>query len=133
DKGVELFERYQSSDHPVKIIFTGGKGNVELLSEGEAMAKYALEKGVKQEDMIIENKAVNTYENVLFSNRLIEEDVSSNNLSEEYRAITVTNNFHVFRALLWAREVKLKSDGAGAKTNFYFWLNALIREFTGVL
>src|SRR5699024_12275747 len=45
DKGIELFERYQSSDHPIKIIFTGGKGNDELLSEGEAMAKYALEKG----------------------------------------------------------------------------------------
>ena len=133
DKGIELFERYQSSDHPVKIIFTGGKGNDELLSEGEAMAKYALEKGLKKEDMIIENKAVNTYENLLFSKRLIEEDVSSNHLSEKYRAITVTNNFHVFRALLWARKVKLKSDGAGAKTKFYFWLNALIREFIGVL
>src|SRR5699024_11577843 len=23
DKGIELFERYQSSDHPIKIIFTG--------------------------------------------------------------------------------------------------------------
>src|SRR5699024_6693302 len=32
DKGIELFEHYQSSDHPVKIIFTGGKGNDELLS-----------------------------------------------------------------------------------------------------
>src|SRR5699024_12313863 len=80
DKGIELFERYQSSDHPIKIIFTGGKGNDELLSEGEAMAKYALEKGLKKEDMIIENKAENTYENLLFSKRLIEEDASSNHL-----------------------------------------------------
>src|SRR5699024_5333773 len=71
DKGIELFERYQSSDHPIKIIFTGGKGNDELLSEGEAMAKDALEKGLKKEDMIIENKAVNTYEKYLFTTYLL--------------------------------------------------------------
>src|SRR5699024_6189476 len=93
DKGIELIQRYQSSDHPIQLIFSGRKGNDELLSEGEVMAKYALEKGLKKEDMIIENKAHNTYENLLFSKRLIEEDASSNHLSEKYRAITVTNNF----------------------------------------
>src|SRR5690625_7253268 len=97
------------------------------------MAKYAVEKGMRKENIIIENKSVNTYENLLFSKRLIGEDVSNQARNEKYHAITVTNNFHVFRALLWARKVKLKSDGAGAKTKFYFWLNALIREFIGVI
>src|SRR5699024_4040602 len=78
-------------------------------------------------------KAENTYENLLFSKRLIEEDVSSNNLSEKYQAITVTNNFHVFRAMLWARKEKLKRDEAGDKPTYYLWFNALIREFIGVL
>src|SRR5699024_50171 len=126
DKGIELFERYQSSDHPIKIIFTVGEGNDEFLSDREAMAKDAPGEGLKKEDMIREHQAEETDENLLFSKRLIEEDVSSNHLSEKYQAITVTNNFHVFRELLWARKVKLKSDGAGAKTKFYFWLNALI-------
>src|SRR5699024_2260489 len=72
-------------------------------------------------------------ENLLFSKRLIEEDVASNNLSEKYRAIMVTNNFHVFRALLWARKVKLMSDGADDKKKFYFWFNALIHEFICVI
>lgn len=133
DKGIRLFERYQSASHPVKLIFTGGQGNDERMPEGEAMARYALEKGVRKENIIIENKAVNTYENLRFSKHLIEKDVSNKEGSEKYNVITVTNNFHVFRALLWARKVKLKSDGAGAKTKFYFWMNALIREFIGVL
>jgi len=133
DKGIALFHRFHTATHPVKVIFTGGQGSDETLAEGEAMARYALENGMKKEDIIIENQAVNTYENLLFSKRLIEKDVSNKGHSQQYQVITVTNNFHVFRALLWARKVKLKSDGAGAKTKFYFWLNALIREFIGVI
>ncbi|TQS75602.1 YdcF family protein [Ornithinibacillus gellani] len=133
DKGIALFRRFHTDTHPVKVIFTGGQGSDEALAEGEAMAAYALEKGLEKEHIIIENKAVNTYENLLFSKRLIEADASVKEHSNTYHTITVTNNFHVFRALLWARKVKLKSDGAGAKTKFYFWLNALIREFIGVI
>ena len=133
DKGIQLFHRYHTEHHPVKVIFTGGQGHDEKLSEGEAMAAYARDKGMHEEDIIIDNQAVNTYENLLFSKRLIEKDASHKARSDKYETITVTNNFHVFRALLWARKVKLNSDGAGAKTKFYFWLNALIREFIGVM
>ena len=133
DKGIQLFHRFHTATHPVKVIFTGGQGNDETLAEGEAMANYAMEKGMKKKDIIIEDKAVNTYENLLFSKQLIEENVLNKGSTATYNIITVTNNFHVFRALLWARKVRLKSDGAGAKTKFYFWLNALIREFIGVL
>jgi len=133
DTGIKLFHRFHTADHPVKVIFTGGQGADELLAEGEAMAQYAINKGMNKEDIIIENKAINTYENLLFSKRLIEEDMLNKDCSGKYQTITVTNNFHVFRALLWARKVKLNSDGAGAKTKFYFWLNALIREFIGVI
>ena len=133
DKGIQLFHRFHTATHPVKVIFTGGQGNDETLAEGDAMANYAMEKGMKKKDIIIEDKAVNTYENLLFSKQLIEENVLNKGSTATYNIITVTNNFHVFRALLWARKVRLKSDGAGAKTKFYFWLNALIREFIGVL
>lgn len=133
DKGIKLFHRFHTDDHPVKVIFTGGQGTDEMVAEGEAMAQYALNKGMEKEDIIIENKAKNTYENLLFSRCLIEEDVLNKQHGGKYKTITVTNNFHVFRTLLWARKVKLKSDGAGAKTKFYFWLNALIREFIGVI
>src|SRR5699024_11254143 len=64
------------------------------------LARYAIEKGVRKENIIIENKAVNTYENLRFSKYLIEKDVSNKGGSEKYNVITVTNNFHVFRALL---------------------------------
>lgn len=133
DKGIELFHLQHQKNHPVKLIFTGGQGGDELLAEGQAMSNYAMEKGIAQEHIIIEDKAVSTYENILFSKSLINQDWTPKEDQEDPSIVTVTNNYHVFRALLWAREVGVKSDGAGSKTKFYFWLNALIREFIGVI
>lgn len=133
DKGIECFHRYHKKKRPVKVIFTGGQGNDEKLPEAVAMADYAMEKGLPKEAIILEDKAVNTYENLLFSKQLIEAERAEKGLSKKYNLLTVTNNFHLFRALLWARKVGMKSDGVGAKTKFYFWLNALIREFVGLV
>lgn len=133
DKGIALWKKAKVANIHAKVVFTGGKGSDELIAEGVAMADYALKNGLKREDIIIEDQAVNTYENVLFSRRLIEADWEKQQMDKHPNIVTVTNNFHVFRALLWARKVGLKSDGAGARTKFYFWLNALIREYIAVL
>jgi len=113
------------------IIFTGAKGADEKVSEGLAMWKYAKDKGIPIEHMIIEDKAVNTYENLSNSKKLLEEDYGT--IEKQYRCIVVTNNFHLFRSLIWARIVGLECDGAGSKTKLYFSLNALIREYIGVM
>ena len=44
-----------------------------------------------------------------------------------------TTNFHVFRSGILASNVGMNADGMGAKTKWYFWPNALIREFIGML
>lgn len=134
DKGIQLFHKYNSKENPVKLVFTGGQGSDEAIAEGLAMAQYARDKGLAEEHIIIEDKAVNTYENLLFSKQLIETDRAlQHGKDKKTNIILTTNNFHVFRSLLWARKVGMKCDGAGSKTKFYFWLNALIREFIGVL
>lgn len=133
DKGIDLFHKLHKDDHPVKLIFTGGQGDDELVAEGVAMAQYAEDKGIDPAHIIIEDKAVNTFENLSFSKQLIDEDFRKYKKTTPPKIITVTNNFHVFRSLLWARKVGVTCDGAGSKTKFYFWLNALIREFIGVL
>lgn len=133
NKGIECFNRYHTAKRPVKVIFTGGQGSDEKLPEGVAMAKYAMEQGLAEEHIIIEDEAINTYENILYSKRLIDADRQQNERGKFFNILTVTNNFHVFRALLWAKKVGVKSDGIGSKTKFYFWLNALIREFIGVM
>lgn len=128
DKAIQVFQQQDSSEKP-KLIFTGGKGDDEQVAEGVVMAAYAQAQGLEEKAYIIEDKAVNTYENLLFSKDLIEADAKAKQL----HIAIVTNNFHVFRSLIWSRIVGLKANGIGAKTKFYFWLNALIREFIAIL
>lgn len=120
DKGIAIYQKHPGS----KLIMSGGQGPDELMAEGQAMANYALEKGVPAEDILIENQSTNTEENLKFSFAL---------MKSGSRFALVTNYYHVFRALLLARKLKIKCIGYGARTKFYFSLNAFIREFVGYL
>ena len=44
-----------------------------------------------------------------------------------------TTNYHVFRGGLKARRVKMRALGMGARTRWYVWPNAAVREFVGLL
>lgn len=120
DKALELF-RYNPK---AKIICSGGQGEGEDIAESEAMQKYLLECGIPQDKILVENKSTTTEENLLFSEKLMEDNTSF---------ALVTTQYHVLRALLIARELGLYCIGYGSKTKLYFALNAEIREFAGYL
>ena len=121
DKGIELLH-----DNPdAVLILSGGQGPGEDIAEGEAMARYAEQKNMGLEKIIVEGKSTSTEENLMFSRELMNRD--------RPRVIVVTTAYHVFRALLLAKQQGLKCVGFGAKTKWYFTLNALIREFVGYL
>lgn len=110
------------------LIFSGGQGGDELLPEGEAMATYAKEHGAKPERVLIENKSKTTYENMLFSKKvLLENDIDLAN------GLFATSDYHTFRAAGYARLVGLMIDGLGAKTSRFFIPNAFIREYIALL
>ena len=118
EKGIAIYQKHPGS----KLIMSGGQGPDELMAEGQAMANYAFEQGIPVEDIVIENQSTNTEENLKFSYAL---------MKPGSRFALVTNYYHVFRALLLAQQLKIKCIGYGAKTRFYFSLNAFIREFVG--
>lgn len=118
NKGIEVYNKNKNS----KLIMSGGKGTDEIIAESEAMRNYAIEKGISEEEIIIENKSRNTRENILFSKKLMQENS---------KFAIVTNNYHLFRALLTAKSINIKCIGYGSKTKLYFSLNAFIREIIG--
>lgn len=120
DRGIAIYHKNPGS----KLIMSGGQGPDEVISEAQAMTSYALVKGVAADDIILENKSTNTKENIKFSRNL---------MTNGSQFALVTNYYHVFRALLIARQLGIKCIGYGAKTKFYFSLNAFIREFVGYL
>lgn len=121
NKGIEIYKKNKGS----KLIMSGGQGKGEDIPEGEAMARYAIEQGIDQEQIIIENKSKNTKENILFSFKKMDQ--------EQPRVALVTTSYHVFRALLLSKELGKRCIGFGSSTKWYFTLNAFIREFIGYL
>ena len=109
------------------LIPSGGQGSDEHHSESEAMAGYLLAKGVPAEHIIKEDQSRNTFENMQFSKEII--DAKQKDAKVAYS----TTNYHVFRSGIYARRVKMKALGMGASTKWYFWPNAAVREFVGVL
>ena len=91
------------------------------------MKNYLLEKGIPEERMIEEDRSTDTFENMKFSKAKILER------SENAKVAFATTNYHVFRSGLFARRVKMRAVGMGARTKWYFWPNAAVREFVGLL
>lgn len=121
EKGIELL-RYNPN---AVLIMSGGQGSGEDIPESKAMADYALDKGVGAEKIILEQKSVSTQENLCFSRELMNK--------QKPQIIIVTTAYHVFRALILAKQQGIRCVGFGAKTKWYFTLNAFIREFVGYL
>ena len=119
-KGIKVYKDNPGS----KLIMSGGQGPDEVVSEAFAMKNYALEQGVDEKDIILEDKSTSTEENIIFSKKFIPVDKSF---------AVVTNYYHVYRALVQARTLGFRCIGYGAPTKFYFTLNAFIREFIGYL
>lgn len=116
-------KEWEKRDRKPKIIMSGGQGPDEVIAEGEAMKAYAIKMGVPEESVIVENKSTTTRENLEFSYALMEGSAP--------RFAIVTNYYHVFRALILARQLGISCIGYGANTKFYYSLNAYIREYIG--
>jgi uncharacterized SAM-binding protein YcdF (DUF218 family) len=73
DRGAEL---YLEGWAPI-LIFSGGLGNVTKGiwkdPEADRFARIALDKGVPAEAIFIENRSTNTGENILFTQKLLQE------------------------------------------------------------
>jgi uncharacterized SAM-binding protein YcdF (DUF218 family) len=125
DKAVEFYNKQKAVRKPPRLILSGGKGRDESCSEAEAMEQYALEKGIPQEDLLVESKSTSTLENMKFSKEIMDSESGD----KPYKCIYVTNNYHLLRAGIFARKAGLKIDGIGAKTAFYYLPNAILREY----
>lgn len=109
------------------MIPSGGQGHDETRPEGAAMAEYLQEQGVPAEDIAVEDRAVNTEQNLLLSARLQEEAGRPGSMA------AVTNSYHALRTALLARRLKLDAEAVGAKTAFYYVPSAFLREFIALM
>lgn len=128
DKALKFYQKQAIHTVPPKIILSGGQGSDELISEAQAMKDYIVAKDIACDDLILEDKSKNTYENMVFS-----KDIITRLSNKAIKILFVTNNFHVFRSAIFAKKVGIQAQGIGARTALYYWPNAMLREFIGAL
>ena len=91
------------------------------------MRRYLAAQNIPQESILVENKSANTYQNMEFSRKLIEEH------GLRAKVVFSTTNYHVFRSGVWASLAGLQAEGIGSPTKWWFWPNAFMRECVGLL
>ena len=128
DRAIEFYEKQKNkTGKELLFVTSGGKGSDEVLSESAVMKRYLIEHGIPEDRIIEENKSVDTYQNMKFSKEKIDA------IDPDGKIAFSTTNFHVFRSGIFARRFKMRAIGVGAKTKWYFWPNASVREFACLL
>ena len=128
DRALRFYKaQIEQTGKALVFIPSGGQGKDEIISESECMRRYLLEQGIPDEQILKEEQSTSTQENMKYSKEMIDA------LNPSAKVAFSTTNYHVFRSGMMARRVKMKAQGIGAPTKWYFWPNAAVREFVGLL
>ena len=113
--------------HPDALcILAGGQGRGESISEAEAMRRYLTERGIGEERFYLEDRSVNTEENLQYSAELIRE----NGLPQT--AAIVTHGYHQGRAALEAVRAGLSPRAVSVACHPLVFPTYFLREILGV-
>ena len=116
---------------PATFVPSGGQGPDEVISEAQSMADYLADKDIPRSNIVLEDSATTTRENMAYSREVIEEHAGRS--TDELRIGFSTTNYHVFRGYVCAHDAGMEVQGLGARTRPYFWPNAFLREFAGLM
>lgn len=110
-------------------ILSGGKGAGENISEAQCMFEQLTARGIAPERLWLEDQSTSTRENLRFSMALIEAKTGS----RPTQAAIISNEFHLFRAGLFAAEQDLEMIGVPARTTWFsLRANYFLREIVAV-
>lgn len=124
DKAISFgAKQKEETNKDIYYVPSGGRGEDEVISEGDAIKNYLLEKGIDKKFILVESKSKNTLENMRFSKAKIDK------INKDGKILFSTTNYHVFRSGVIASNEGIDCEGIGSKTKWYFYTNALIREF----
>lgn len=104
---------YQNKDVR-KIIFTGGVGDSDELSEAVVGKRYAIERGVKETDIFVETESKTTRQNLINARKIAVE-----NKLIKSKFLIVSDPLHLKRAVLMAQDLGIDAYPAATPTTRY--------------
>lgn len=115
-------------DHPeMRVVVSGGMGPGETTTEASAMAAFLRRQGIDSHRILLEDRSVNTLENLRFSLDRIQE-AHPDGLDAAPAVVVVTNGFHVLRSKMLARRLGMQPTALAAKTPPSFVVKGYLRE-----
>ncbi len=106
-------------------VVSGGMGPGEDITEAQCMYRYLTQKGIDPQRILLEEAAENTWENLAFSLQVIEDATGK----RPGTIAIVSNEFHLLRAKLMAKQQGISSLGVPAKTTYpVLKINYFLRE-----
>jgi uncharacterized SAM-binding protein YcdF (DUF218 family) len=94
------------------LIFTGGYGKGQVVSDSEVAKKYAIENGIPESKIFIENESTITLTNLSHAKRIMD----SHNF---HSALIVTDPLHMKRSVKMARKLKINCLPSPTPTTMY--------------
>lgn len=122
---IDATKHFLDENKIAVAILSGGKCKHDYIEEAVCMYKELKKEGIDNSRLIIEDKSKSTYENILFSFRIIEEQEKEKNLA------IVSDSFHQLRARLIVRKLGIKTNvgAVNAKTSFLYIPTYCVREW----
>ncbi|TCO71033.1 YdcF family protein [Marinisporobacter balticus] len=118
------------NDHPdVKVVVSGGQGRGEDIAEAEAMKRFLIKRGIRENRVVKEDQSTSTLENIKFT----KEKLKKIEKREIHEIIIITNRFHLFRAKLLAKRNGIVAYGVPSKTRVYLMPKYYFREYFAVI
>ena len=104
DVAIELY-----SNNKVSKIIMSGDHTKEKYDEVNTMKKYAIEKGVKSEDIFMDHAGISTYDSIY----------RAKNIFKANKIIIVTQKYHLYRSLYIAKCLNIVAYGVEATPTKY--------------
>ena len=103
-----------------KLLMSGDHGTAEY-DEVDAMKRYAVDAGIASQDVFMDHAGFSTYESVYRAKEVF----------QVRRVIIVTQEYHLYRALMVAREMGLEAYGVAV--NYRTYVGQTARDIREIL
>ncbi|WP_312117921.1 YdcF family protein [Brevibacillus reuszeri] len=108
----EALSLYQDGYVPYLLV-SGGLGEGKKVTEAAAMRNYLIEHGVPAEKILLESQSTSTYENLLYSQQVME----AHNMRD---ALIISHDYHLARAVVMADSLRMSVSPVGIESKVLF-------------
>lgn len=120
---------YLSKNPETLAVLSGGQGPHEDITEAACMYRELTEMGIRPDQLIMEDQAVSTIENLRLSLDAVENETGF----RPNRIGIISSEYHLFRATQFAKDLGVEAIGIPAKTTWLpLRINYYLREIAAV-